>query len=236
MDLMQELRVQAEALQKQQANRAAKREEVIAAVDGAMARLFKYYHELLKHLEVVRPANPTNFVIPGVGSFEGLTFTESFIDFRKKRDRNIDLYDTVHFFIRWTSDENLTVERNNHAQVQRVRDALWTCNVRYTEDELRILGAAPRMVFTIPRNIVTDLVVQADHDNCALVIATRNLARLGPEDFTLPAREATKEGFDDLGRLLLGQRSNFAKYRTLHSKTGTGFTQPGAALTQPGVR
>lgn len=218
MDLMQELRVQAEALQKAQANNAAKREELGAAVDGAMARLFKYFHELLKHMDVVRPANPTSFVIPTVGTFEGLTFRESFIDFRKKRERNTELYDTVHFFIRWASDENLTVERNNHEQVQRVRDALWTCNVRYSEDELRSGGRLPRMVFTIPRNIVTDLVVQASHDNGTLVIATRNLARLGPEDFTLPAGEASKEVFDDLGRLLLGQRSNFSKFRTVQGK------------------
>lgn len=218
MDLMQELRVQAEALQKQQANRAAQREEAAVAVDGAMARLFKYFHELLKHMEVVRPANPTSFVIPTVGTFESLAFRESFIDFRKKRERNTELYDTVHFFISWGSDDNLTVERNNHEQVQRVRDALWTCNVRYSEDELRTGGRGPRMVFTIPRNIVTDVVVQANHDNGTLVIATRNLSRLGPEDFILPAGEASKEVFDDLGRLLLGHRSNFSKFRSVQGK------------------
>jgi hypothetical protein len=214
MDLMQELRLQAEALQKAQATHEAKREELVAAVETAMARAFKYFHELLKHLEVVKPANPTSYVIPQVGSFEGLTFRESFIDFRKKREADVELYHTVHFFIRWASDANLVVELDSQVQVQRVRDALWTCNVRYSEDEVRSSANPHGITITVPRNIVTDIEIRADHEQSALVFSTRNLMRLGPEDFKVPARDAGKEVFDELGRMLLGQRSNFTKYRT----------------------
>jgi len=214
MDLMQELRMQAEALQKAQSTRDAKRAETLAAVDTAMARSFKYFHELLKHLSIVKPANPTSYEIPSVGSFDGLTFRESFIDSRKKREGEADIYESIHFFIRWASDVNLTIERDSTAQVQRVRDALWTCNVRYTEDQLRPNATLVRIVFTIPRNMVTDVVIRADYDNGTLLFSTRNLARLGPEDFLVPAAEATKDTLDDLGRMLLGQRSNFSKFRT----------------------
>jgi len=57
-------------------------------------------------------------------------------------------------------------------------------------------------------------VIRADYDNGTLLFSTRNLARLGPEDFLVPAAEATKDTLDDLGRMLLGQRSNFSKFRT----------------------
>src|SRR5579871_911084 len=218
MDLMQELRLQAEALQKAQANSTAKRAELLAAVDTGMAKAFKYFHELLKHLDIVKPANPTNFVVPHVGAFEGLTFQESFIDFRRKRVGDKDLYDTIHFFIRWASDVDLVVERDAPVLRQRVRDALWTCNVRYSEDEVRS-GGTSRVVFTIPRNIVTDIVVQAEYDQSALLFSTRNLSRLGPEDFRVPAADAGKEVFDELGRMLLGQRTNFQKFRTFASQS-----------------
>jgi len=218
MDLMQELRLQAEALQKAQDTREAKRAELLTSVDTAMARAFKYFHEMLKHLSIVKPPNPTSYDIPGVGAFEGLTFRESFIDSRKKREGEADLYDSIHFFVRWASDANLVVERDSTAQVQRVRDALWTCNVRYTEDQLRPTATLVRIVFNIPRNMVTDVVIRADHDKGTLLFSTRNLARLGPEDFRVPSGEVTKEVLDDLGRMLLGQRSNFTRFRTFLSE------------------
>jgi hypothetical protein len=218
MDLMQELRMQAEALQKAQGAREAQRAELLSSMETAMARSFKYFHELLKHLSIVKPANPTSYSIPTVGAFEGLTFRESFIDSRKKREGEADVYDSIHFFVRWASDEHLVIERDSTAQVQRVRDALWTCNVRYTEDQLRPNATLVRIVFTIPRNMVTDVVIRADYDKGALLFSTRNLARLGPEDFRVPAGEATKEVLDDLGRMLLGQRSNFTRYRSYQTE------------------
>lgn len=213
MDLMEELRRQAQTVQQEHADQESRRGETRAAVETAMARTFKYFHELLKHLEVVKPANPTSYVIPHVGAFDGLAFQESFIDIRKKREGDVELYDKVHFFIRWGSQVALKLECSNPQQLQRIRDALWTCNVRYAEDEVRVQAAVQRAVFTIPRTIVTDVEVQASHEAGCVVFSTRNLVRLGPEDFKVPAGDAKKEVFDEVGRMLLGQRSNFARYR-----------------------
>jgi len=215
MDLMEQLRQQAEALKKAQESRKAQHDERLLAVDAAMARIFKYFHEFLKHLDVVKPINPTSYVVPHVGALEGLSFRESFIDHRKTKSYKIEAFDSIHFFIRWGAEPDLRVDSTLPPHAQRVRDALWTCNMRYSEDVVRADGAVQKVVFVIPRTVVTDVDVHADHENSAVVFSTRNLIRLGPEEFRVGVDQCGKETLDDLGRLILGQRSGFARYRTL---------------------
>ena len=48
-----------------------------------------------------------------------------------------------------------------------------------------------------------------------LDILTRNVMRLGADDFQIPAAEVTEAVLEELGRALLGERSTIGRYRTV---------------------
>ena len=217
MGLLDDLKRQADTLRTQTSLKSSLRDENVRAVEEGMHRAFFYVLELFKQLAVLQPVNPVVYTLQGIGELRNLRYADSFIDARKKKIGDREVYDYVDFWIKWSSPESLTVERDMPPAIAKVRDLLWGANIKFTEEEVRNeQRSLVKVVFKIPVALSTDFTLRADHENRRLLFYGKNALRLAKDDFAVPADEFSEATVEELAKLLLGQPSEFSKrYRTV---------------------
>jgi len=214
MGLLDDLKKQADMVKSQQLSQQSMLQESTKLVEAKMHQTFLYLNDLLKQLAVLRPTNPTPYSIPGIGDFQNLAFAESFIDYRKKKIGDKDHYDFITFFIRWSLPDNLVLERDMPATIQKVRDVLWSYGLKFTEEEIKKPGGGfQKMKFIVPSTVTCDITVTADHENCRLVVKGKHFLRLGADELRIPAGEINEALLEEFAKMLIGQPSVLRKYR-----------------------
>lgn len=214
MGLLDDLKKQADLVKTQQILQESLQGDKLKLVEDKMKQTFQYVHELLKQLAVVKPTSPLVYSIPGVGEFRNLAFSESFIDYRRKRINDKEYFDTIHFFIKWTCPNAIVVDTDMPPAMQKVRESLWLSKVKFVEEEKKnakgfVIGAK----FTVPGAILTDVMIKADHDQGRLLLQATHLFGLGVEHLSIPAPEINEEMLEDLARALIGQQSEIRRFR-----------------------
>jgi len=149
-----------------------------------------------------------------VTDFRSLTFSESFIDYRKKKINDKEYFDTVHFFVKWAGPDTFVAEKDMPPAMQRIREQLWLSKVKFIEEEKKnakgfVVGAK----FIVPASVLTDIIIKADHEQGKLHFQTTHMFGLGVEYISVPAAEVTDGMLDDLAKALIGQPSDIRKYR-----------------------
>lgn len=214
MGLLDDLKKQADMVKSQQLSQQSMLQESTKLVEAKMHQTFLYLNDLLKQLAVLRPTNPTPYSIPGIGDFQNLAFAESFIDYRKKKIGDKDHYDFITFFIRWSLPDNLVLERDMPATIQKVRDVLWSYGLKFTEEEIKKPGGGfQKMKFIVPSTVTCDITVTADHENCRLVVKGKHFLRLGADELRIPAGDINEALLEEFAKMLIGQPSVLRKYR-----------------------
>ncbi len=214
MGLLDDLKKQAEVIKTQKLSQDSMRRESIKLVEVKMGQTFLYLNDLLKQLAVLRPANPTIYSVPGIGDLRNLGFAESFIDYRKKRIADRDYYDVITLFIRWASPATLSLERDMPGTMQKVRDVLWNFGMKFTEEEIKRPGGGfQKMQFTVLSTITCDIAINADYENCRLVVKGKNFMRLGADELRIPAGDVNETLLEEFAKMLLGEPSVLRKYR-----------------------
>jgi len=214
MGLLDDLKKQAEMVKSQQLSQQSMLQESTKLVEAKMHQAFLYLNDLLKQLAVLRPSNPTAYAIPGIGDFRNLEFTESFIDYRKKKIQDKDYYDVISFFIKWASPASIALERDMPATAQKVRDVLWNYGMKFTEEEIKKPGGGfLKTKFNIPSAITCDLTITADHDAGLLVVKGKHFLRLGADELRVPAGDISEALLEEFAKMLIGQPSALRKYR-----------------------
>ncbi|MCX7141712.1 MAG: hypothetical protein NT123_11630 [Proteobacteria bacterium] len=215
MGLLDDLKKQADMVKSQQLSQQSMLQESIKLVEVKMNQTFVYLNDLFKQLSVLRPTNPMVYSIPGIGDFQNLGFAESFVDYRKKKINDKDHYDVIVFFIKWALPQNLVVERDMPATIQKVRDVLWSFGLKFTEEEVKKAGGGfQKMKFTIPHSITCDITITADHENARLVVKGKHLLRLGQEELRIPAEDVNEALLEEFAKMLIGQPTALRKYRS----------------------
>jgi hypothetical protein len=214
MGLLDDLKKQADMVKSQQLSEKAILEESIKLVEAKMHQTFLYVDDLLKQLAVLKPINPTVYSIHGVGDFQNLGFAESFINYRKKKIGDKEYYDYITMFIKWSSPENLIVERDMPAAIQKVTDALWRFSLKFTEEKIKKPGGGfEKMKFIVPNNVTCDITIKADHENARLVVKGKHFFRLGADELHIPAADIDEALLEEFARMLIGQANRLRKYR-----------------------
>jgi len=189
-------------------------------VDEAMHRAFLYLLELFKQLEVLKPATPTVYDIEGVGVLKNMKYAGGFVDPRKRKFGDRDVYDYMDFYVKWAAAGNLVIERDMPHTIKKVRDMLWASNIKAAEVETKTAyGSLGKVKFTIPVAINVNFTLKADIEGRRLLFYGKNALRLATDDFVVPADELSDEMLEELAKLLLGQRSNFMRYRAALPRT-----------------
>jgi len=216
MGLLDDLKRQADMVRTHDSLQRSNLQDNVRVVDEGMHRTFHYLLELFKQLGILKPANPTVYAITGVGELRDLGYVDGFVDPRKKKFAERDVYDYMDFYIKWATPKILTVERDMPHTIAKVRDMLWATNIKFTEVETKsAYGSVLKCVFTIPVALTVNFTVKADHEGRRLLFLGKNALRLGADDFAVPADEVSEGVLEELAKLLIGQKSDFHRYRTV---------------------
>jgi len=214
MGLLDDLKRQADMVRTHDSLQRSNLQENVRAVDEAMHRAFLYLLELFKQLEVLKPANPTVYNIEGVGVLKDLKYAGAFVDPRKKKFAERDVYDYMDFYVKWSAPASLVVERDMPQTIKKVKDMLWSVNIKFTDVETKSpYGSIAKVQFTIPAAITVNFTLKADLEGRRLLFYGKNPLRLGIDDFVVPADELSEDVLEELAKMLIGQRSNFTRYR-----------------------
>jgi len=220
MGLLDDLKRQADMVRTHDSLQRSNLQENARVVDEAMHRAFLYLLELFKQLEVLKPATPTVYDIEGVGVLKDMKYAGGFVDPRKRKFGDRDVYDYMDFYVKWAAAGNLVIERDMPHTIKKVRDMLWASNIKAAEVETKTAyGSLGKVKFTIPVAITVNFTLKADIEGRRLLFYGKNALRLATDDFVVPADELSDEMLEELAKLLLGQRSNFMRYRAALPRT-----------------
>jgi hypothetical protein len=217
MGLLDDLKRQADQVRTQESLQRSVKEENLRVVEAAMHRVFQYVLDLLKQLAVLKPVNPQIFVIAGgLGELKNLQLVDTFCDARRKKVNERDMYDHVDFYVKWGSSESLVIDRDMPAASKKVRDTLYSVNLKFAEDETKTkFGTVERTRFTVPAAVVSEGSFIADYDQRRVLLEGRNLLRLARDDFALPADDVNDAMLDEIGKMILGHPSELRRFRTV---------------------
>lgn len=220
MGLLDDLKRQADMVRTHDSLQRSNLQDNVRVVDEAMHKTFHYLLELFKQLGILKPANPTVYAITGVGELRGLTYVDGFVDPRKKKFAERDVYDYMDFYVKWSSPKNLVVMRDMPQTIAKVRDMLWATNIKFTEVETKsAYGTVAKVEFTIPVAVTVNFTVKADHEGRRLLFLGKNALRLGIDDFAVPADDLSEAVLEELAKVLIGQKSDFHRYRAVLKRT-----------------
>jgi hypothetical protein len=222
MGLLDDLKRQADMVRTHDSLQRSNLQENARVVDEAMHRAFLYLLELFKQLEVLKPANPTVYEIEGVGTLKDLKYVSGFVDPRKRKFADRDIYDYMDFYVKWAAPASMVVERDMPHTIKKVRDMLWHSNIKFTEVETKTeFGSVGKCKFTIPAALTVNFTLKADIEGRRLLFYGKNALRLATDDFVVPADELTDELLEELAKVLIGQQRNssFLRYRAALPRT-----------------
>jgi hypothetical protein len=220
MGLLDDLKRQADMVRTHDSLQRSNLQENVRVVDEAMHRAFLYLLELFKQLEVLKPANPIAYRIEGVGTLKDLKYAGGFVDPRKKKFADRDVYDYMDFYVKWSAPTSMVIERDMPPTIKKVKDMLWLFNIKFTEVETKTAyGSVSKVQFTIPSAVTVNFTLKADIEGRRLLFYGKNALQLGIDDFVVPADELSDAILEELAKMLIGQNNNFIKYRTALPRT-----------------
>ena len=220
MGLLDDLKRQADMVRTHDSLQRSNLQENSRVVDQAMHKTFLYLLELFKQLEVIKPANPVVYQIESVGSIKDLRYGGGFVDPRKKKFAERDVYDYMDFYVKWAAPTSMVIERDMPHTIKKVKDMLWMFNIKFTEVETKTsYGSISKVQFTIPSAVTVNFTLKADIENRKLLFYGKNALQLGIDDFAIGADELTDAVLEELAKMLIGQHNNFIKYRTTLPRT-----------------
>lgn len=216
MGLLDDLKKQADAVRTHDNFQRTLQVEHTQKVEDAMRRSFKYLHDLLEQLKIIKPVNPIVFALPGVGEMRDLAFADSSIDYRTMKVADKDHLERVNLYIMWTLGNDLVVERDMPNAAEKIRQLLYGANVKFSEEVKKSpQGTVLLTRFRIPKAVRVDVSLRADYSRGRIVVVTKNLLRTGGDDFAFPADDCSEKLLEDLALTLIGQPSDFRRHRTV---------------------
>ena len=208
MSLLDDLRQKAASFsgaQEQDAERLARNAE---DVDKALRRGFSFFLELASYLNVIKPENKRSYVIPRLGTIEGMCQSEFFVDYRTTSV--LDKQRLEHFYLRYISSADRVIERQlDFMGAEKLRTVLWESHLEFTHEEARneqyrVLSGS----FQVPCKIRSEFVFRGDYTAGLVLVACRNVDWLGRDEFIYASEEIDVSLLEDYARFIFGEPNN----------------------------
>jgi hypothetical protein len=208
--LLARLKQQARSVQQDASQRGAAEEVRAQQLSSAIAVAFRYLDDLVKQLNIVKPAIPKEFVFPGNIVFSGMGWVEGAADFRLVPSATEDRrYESLTARFRIAAPHRIAVEREALG-IEPLRKQLHDHGVIFTMDEkMNARNQPERARFDIPCEIRAGFLIKADYAAGNFVLRTRNIDRFGTMEFRLRIEDLGQETLDELTKLFLGEKSRF---------------------------
>jgi hypothetical protein len=208
--LLARLKQQAQSLQQGADERGAQLNAQAQKLSASLGGAFHYLDDLIKQLNIIKPAIPKEFIFPGNIVFAGMNWVEGAADFRMVPSASDDRrFESLTARFRLASPQQLTVERDALG-VESLRKTLHDHNIVFKmEEKQNARNQVERARFTFPCEIRAGFLIKADYEAGNLILRTRNVERFGMMEFKLQPDDLNQETLDELTKLFLGEKSRF---------------------------
>lgn len=211
-NLLARLKQQAQTLQQDADQKGVAHEIIATQLSISLGNAFHYLDDLVKQLNIIKPAIPKEFLFPGNIPFAGMSWVEGAADFRMVPGATDNRhFESLTARFRIASAHKITVDREI-PHIETLRKTLHDYNIVFSVDErMNVRNQAEKARFTFPCEIKAGFLIKADYDKGDLVLRTRNIDRFGMMEFRLKAPELNQQTLDELTKLFLGEKSEFMK-------------------------
>lgn len=214
MGLLDDLRKEAEELKRKQLeetqNKIQSLNQNFVLVQGKLAQVYRFLHELVNQLNVVQLPVTRSYYIGSFGQVDGMRQTDYAVATKNFTLDNRDFIKEIHLRYKCVTDRELKVTKESEAAVEQFRDYLWRNNLKFDCHEIRHpRGYLEKGEFTLSSAILVSFVVSADFDQAKIRIASRNFELLGISEFVYDAEEIDDALLDEFGKALLGKPNAF---------------------------
>lgn len=208
--LLARLKQQAQTLQQTAGTRDAALEARAQQLSASVGGAFKYLDDLVKQLNIIKPAIPKEFVFPGNIVFAGMSWIEGAADFRMVPTATEDRrYDSLTARFRIAAPQQIAVERDAIG-IEPLRKTLHDYGIAFAvEEKHNARRQVERARFSFPCEIKAGFLIKADYAAGDLLLRTRNIDRFGMMEFRLQPEDLGQETLDELTKLFLGEKSRF---------------------------
>lgn len=225
--LLDQLRHQAEARQRELHSKLAERTSTNEAIDQALKHVFFYLHDFTQQLNIVKPGIPREYPLIESYSISQLTWQEGFSDYRTQSQSAGALVELVSFTFRLHGPKTLTIERDGTG-VERFRAFLFDTGLPFSCKEYKNARQyIERAEFQIQSEISVSTRWRADFTKGVVILEARNLERLGSTVVTLAPECIDHPLLEAFGHLVLGQPNHFRELAKRQITTGGGSGRPG---------
>jgi len=212
MGLLDELRQRAAIISGEQENDAARLARNAEDVEKALRRGYSFFLELASYLNIIKPENKRSYVIPRLGSIEGMYQSDFFVDYRTTLgldNRRLD-----YFYVRYTSSADRVIERQvDFMAAEKLRTVLWESHVEFTQQDAR--NEQERVVsgsFQVPCRIRSELIFKGDYPSGLIIVACRNVDWLGRDEFLYDSEEIQLSLLEDYVRFIFGEQNTVRQH------------------------
>jgi hypothetical protein len=219
MGLLDDLKKQADAAKNNPTGMLSKQAS-IRLVNENLEKIARYFHDLAEQLTVLQPPCSYVFPVPGVGDMLYLKSGNFYTDYRRKVEVGDlhDMIDHVKLSLIYSSEQKFVIERSEMALIQRSREYLERHNFRFdTEERRETSGRLSKVIFTIPWEVRALVLITADYKNQQIIIATKNIERLGEQEFILEAHRVDEKLLDELAKFVISDDNCFRKLTHLNA-------------------
>lgn len=207
--LLDQLRQQAAACQREQHASASHQASQAGALEQALGQVFSYLHELVQQLNILKPPIQRDYVLLNQLALHGLRWQEGFADYRRQAESAGALIELVSFTCRLGGAPKLTCERDDTG-AERFRALLFDLGLNFDSQEFRNdKRLVERVRFEIRGELGVSVRWRADFARGLIVLEARNLERFGSTPYELLPGAVDQALLDEFGRLLLGQPNRF---------------------------
>ncbi|HSV50739.1 MAG TPA: hypothetical protein VLJ57_01380 [Burkholderiaceae bacterium] len=216
MSFLNQLKVQASALQRERSVEQFNLDAHTAQTEAACKIVWHYFSDLAKQLDVLMPAGP-RFTLDGKTPWPAMKLERFRADARKKMLRNKEVFDYVgmgwQIVPQMGASVGGSVTVNFPPDLERVESRLAMGLVRHERKELRhpeknTLQAIRFDYIAETRGNVT---VTPDHDHATLAFRVVNASGFEVLSSTWPAAKVQNGVLDELAKLIVAQPSQFAQ-------------------------
>ncbi len=179
-------------------------------LSDSLGGAFLYLDDLVKQLNIIKPAIPKEYLFPGRIAFADMSWVEGAADFRMVPSASDDRrYEILTVRYRIASAQNIVVERGTIG-IEPLRKMLHDYGISFSIDEKMNARNQPEFArFSFPCEIKSGFLVKADYDAGNLLLRTRNIEYFGMMEFRLQPRDLDQEVLDEIAHLMLGEKSRF---------------------------
>lgn len=215
MGFLDDLKKQAQAMQKQQRIDEAAFERNALLTDQACKTVFQYWMELARDLNVIKPPARGRWVFDAAnvldGMLEGLRLEDFRIDSRRKRMRDLELYEHAVITCWVHGRRRLEIVKDFPPEADRVAARIAQAGIIVPADMLRddLSGKFRASRFEFDADVRMGARAVPDHEQGKIQFTATNFERLESLVVDFPAQAISHEVLDELAKWWLGEPNTF---------------------------